>query len=132
MHYILCDTQYMKKQINMDNQERTGEIADKLRLELRRGALPLAVLAQLKEEHYGYSLRKQLNAQGLDIDEGTLYPLIRRLEKQGLLNSEWRDDQKRKKRYYRISPLGESVLIVLVRRWNALNESIDGILGEEE
>jgi len=116
----------------MDNQERTGEIADKLRLELRRGALPLAVLAQLKEEHYGYSLRKQLNAQGLDIDEGTLYPLIRRLEKQGLLNSEWRDDQKRKKRYYRISPLGESVLIVLVRRWNALNESIDGILGEEE
>ena len=122
----------MKMQSNMNEEERTSEIVDKLRLELRRGALLLAVLAQLKEEHYGYSLRKRLNAQGLDIDEGTLYPLIRRLEKQGLLNSEWRNDEKRKKRYYRISGLGESVLIVLTRRWRALNESIDGILGEEE
>ncbi|MFT5138378.1 MAG: PadR family transcriptional regulator PadR [Lysobacterales bacterium] len=104
------------------------EIVDKLRMELRRGALPLAVLAQLREEHYGYSLRKQLNARGLEIDEGTLYPLIRRLEKQGLLVSEWRFDDKRKKRYYRISELGDKVLALLVGEWRALNASVDSIL----
>ena len=106
------------------------EIVEKLRLELRRGALPLAVLAQLKEEHYGYSLRKQISALGLDIDEGTLYPLIRRLEKQGLLNSEWRQDDKRRKRYYQISALGEEVLTTLVVEWRELNGSIDRILEE--
>ena len=104
------------------------EIVDKLRLELRRGALPLAVLAQLREEHYGYSLRKQLNAKGLEIDEGTLYPLIRRLEMQGVLVSEWRFDDKRKKRYYRISDLGVEVLTMLINEWRALNASIDNIL----
>lgn len=105
-------------------------IVEKLRLELRRGALPLAVLAQLKEEHYGYSLRKQLGQLGLDIDEGTLYPLVRRLEAQGLLTSEWRDDDKRKKRYYRLSALGEQVLDTLVIEWRELNASIDRILEE--
>ena len=120
----------MKTKLNRD--KRSFEIVDKLRLELRRGALPLAVLAQLREEHYGYSLRKRLNAKGLDIDEGTLYPLIRRLEKQGLLNSEWRTDEKRKKRYYRISELGESVLGLLTGEWRTLNESISGILEKEQ
>ena len=105
-------------------------IVEKLRLELRRGALPLAVLAQLKEEHYGYSLRKQLGQLGLEIDEGTLYPLVRRLESQGLLTSEWRDDDKRKKRYYRLSALGEQVLETLVAEWRELNASIDRILEE--
>ncbi len=104
------------------------EIVEKLRLELRRGALPLAVLAQLREEHYGYSLRKQLNSKDLEIDEGTLYPLLRRLEKQGLLISEWRFVDKRKKRYYRISDLGEEVLIILINEWRALNSSVDSIL----
>ena len=104
------------------------EIVEKLRLELRRGALPLAVLAQLREEHYGYSLRKQLNSKDLEIDEGTLYPLLRRLEKQGLLISEWRFVDKRKKRYYRISDLGEEVLTILINEWRALNSSVDSIL----
>jgi len=122
----------MKMKTKLNRDKRSFEIVDKLRLELRRGALPLAVLAQLREEHYGYSLRKRLNAKGLDIDEGTLYPLIRRLEKQGLLNSEWRTDEKRKKRYYRISELGESVLGLLTGEWRTLNESISGILEKEQ
>ena len=112
----------------MDSITNIEEIVDKLRLELRRGALPLAVLAQLREEHYGYSLRKQLNEKGLEIDEGTLYPLIRRLEKQGLLVSEWRFDDTRKKRFYRISDLGGEVLTRLINEWRALNASIDSIL----
>ncbi len=107
------------------------ELVEKLRQELRRGALPLAVLAQLREEHYGYSLRKTINTKGLEIDEGTLYPLIRRLEKQGLLNSEWRRDDKRRKRYYRISELGQEVLDMLVVEWQKLNQSINRILEDE-
>ncbi len=108
------------------------EMVEKLRLELRRGALPLAVLAQLREEHYGYSLRRELNEKGLEIDEGTLYPLVRRLEKQGLLTSEWRFDDKRKKRYYRLSALGEEVLASLTVEWRVLNESIDAVLKEKK
>ena len=69
-----------------------SEHYQKLKLELRRGVLILAVLAELREEHYGYSLRKNLLNKGMDIDEGTLYPLVRRLEKQGLLESEWREE----------------------------------------
>lgn len=107
------------------------DIVEKLRLELRRGALPLAVLAQLREEHYGYSLRKALAAQGLDIDEGTLYPLIRRLAAQGLLLDEWRVEERRKKRYYRLSPLGAQVLEILVDEWRALNASVDRILEKD-
>lgn len=107
------------------------EVLNKLRLELRRGALPLAVLAQLREEHYGYSLRKEIGNKGLDVEEGTLYPLIRRLEKQGLLQSEWREDEKRKKRFYIISAMGEEVLTTLVAEWRLLNKSIDVILEEK-
>jgi PadR family transcriptional regulator PadR len=108
------------------------EIVEKLRLELRRGALPLAVLAQLREEHYGYSLRRELNEKGLEIDEGTLYPLVRRLEKQGLLTSEWRFDEKRKKRYYLLSELGQEVLESLIVEWRELNDSIDAVLKENK
>lgn len=110
----------------------TREIVDKLRLELRRGALPLAVLARLRTEHYGYSLRKELNAVGLEIDEGTLYPLVRRLEAQGLLVSEWRRDDARKKRYYRLSGPGYEVLERLVAEWRLLNGSIDAVLEQTE
>ena len=71
-------------------------------------------------------------SRGLEIDEGTLYPLVRRLEKQGLLNSEWRSEDKRKKRYYRLSALGGEVLASLLLEWRSLNESIDRIVREEE
>ena len=120
----------MNPKTEQPDESDIDALVDKLRHELRRGALPLAVLAQLREEHYGYSLRKRLNAQGLDIDEGTLYPLIRRLDKQGLLNSEWRADEARRKRYYQLSPLGAAVLERLVEEWLALNASIENILEE--
>src|SRR5271170_3102921 len=87
---------------------------ENLRLELRRGCLTLAVLAQLRSERYGYTLRKALEEAGLDIDEGTLYPLLRRLESQGLLHSEWREENKRRKRFYRLSPAGKLILEQLI------------------
>ena len=78
----------------------------KLELELRRGALVLAVLSQLGEMQYGYSLRQALALRGMPIEEGTLYPLLRRLEKQGVLASEWRIEEGPPRRYYRLSAAG--------------------------
>ena len=107
-----------------------GELYEKLRLELRRGVLIVAVLAQLRVEHYGYTLRKALADQGLDIDEGTLYPLVRRLESQGLLLSEWREENKRNKRFYRLSPDGETILGQLLAELQRINTSLNLISGD--
>ena len=105
-----------------------SEHYQKLRLELRRGVLILAVLAELREEHYGYSLRKNLINKGLDIDEGTLYPLIRRLEKQDLLTSEWREEDNRKKRFYKLSTIGKKTLSQLTKEWQQVNSTLNNIL----
>ena len=101
---------------------------DTLRLELRRGSLTLAVLAQLRSEHYGYTLRKALVDLGLDIDEGTLYPLLRRLETQELLTSEWREEGGRKKRFYKLSTEGRQVLKQLLAEWKGINQSLNRIV----
>ena len=105
-----------------------ADVFENLRLELRRGCLILAVLAQLKAEHHGYALRKALADQGLAIDEGTLYPLLRRLEAQGLLVSEWREEDKRNKRFYRLSREGRQTLAQLVAEWQAINASLTRLL----
>jgi PadR family transcriptional regulator PadR len=104
---------------------------ENLRLELRRGCLIVAVLAHLRIEHYGYTLRKALDDQGLAIDEGTLYPLLRRLESQGLLQSEWREENKRNKRFYRLSAEGELILEQLLHEWQRINTSLERILQEK-
>ena len=104
------------------------EVLENLRLELRRGCLILAVLAELREERYGYTLRKALATQGMEIDEGTLYPLLRRLENQGLLVSEWREEEKRNKRFYSLSADGKLILKQLVAEWKSINASLEGIL----
>jgi PadR family transcriptional regulator, regulatory protein PadR len=107
-----------------------NELFESLRLELRRGCLILAVLAQLRVEHYGYTLRKALADQGLAIEESTLYPLLRRLETQGLLTSEWREEEKRNKRFYRLSDAGREILEQLLAEWRGINESLNTILRE--
>jgi len=100
------------------------DLYEKLRIELRRGSLVLAVLGALREERYGYTLRQTLEDAGLPIDEGALYPLLRRLESQGLLTSQWREEAKRNKRFYRLSPAGTETLAQLLAEWNAISESI--------
>ena len=98
---------------------------DSLSLELRRGALVLAVLLELRNEEYGYSLKKLLSEKGLEIDEGTLYPLLRRLESQGLLKSAWRVEDGRPRRYYQASAQGETLAKELTLEWR----KIAGVLG---
>src|SRR5262247_882348 len=105
-----------------------NDVLENLRLELRRGCLILAVLAELRTEQYGYTLRKALAEQGMAIDEGTLYPLLRRLESQGLLVSEWREEEKRNKRFYRLSAEGKLILKQLAAEWQSINSSLNGML----
>lgn len=100
----------------------------KLELELRRGALVLAVLSQLREVQYGYSLRQALARRGMPIEEGTLYPLLRRLEGQGVLASEWRIEDGPPRRYYRLNDAGEALLVELSATWNALVGTMAGLL----
>lgn len=112
--------------------EQTNHSAyDSLASELRRGVLVLAVLAQCRNVQYGYSLKQQLSAAGLEINEGTLYPLLRRLEGQGLLASEWQVTEDRPRRYYRLSPTGAAVLDSLVMEWRELVEVVARVLSTD-
>jgi len=114
----------------MAQSTETDALLENLRLELRRGCLVLAVLAQLRTEQYGYTLRKALEVHGMAIDEGTLYPLLRRLENQGLLASEWREQDKRNKRFYKTSREGKVVLKQLLAEWHGIGFALEEILKE--
>lgn len=92
----------------------------KLDTELRRGAVVLAVLSQLRTAQYGYSLRQALAQRGMPIEEGTLYPLLRRLEEQGLLASDWRINDGPPRRYYKLNLRGTRLLAELTANWHAL------------
>ena len=106
------------------------DVFDNLRLELRRGCLVLAVLVQLRSEYHGYALAKTLAENGLEIDENTLYPLLRRLESQKLLASQWRVEDKRNKRFYRLSEEGHAVLERLLVEWRSINGASENLLEE--
>jgi PadR family transcriptional regulator, regulatory protein PadR len=101
-------------------------------LELRRGVILLAVLSQLGQEQYGYSLLKLLSDQGLELDQGTLYPLLRRLESQGLLQSVWRLEEARPRRYYVISDEGRKLLPALRQEWAGIVNMMQKMLETQE
>lgn len=93
--------------------------------ELRRGTVVMAALATLRHPTYGYALLETLAAAGFAVDGNTLYPLLRRLEKQGLLTSEWNTEESRPRKFYRVSPEGEALLEALLREWQELHTSIE-------
>lgn len=106
----------------------TNEAIDNLILELRRGVIVLAVLSRLNEEQYGYSLINGLGEAGLEVDQGTLYPLLRRLESQGLLQSKWRIESDRPRRYYVLSDEGRSLLPRLKDEWKGIVSMMNRML----
>lgn len=99
--------------------------------ELRRGSFTLAVLGCLKQPFYGYSLLQYMQEKQIDIEANTLYPLLRRLEKQGLLVSDWDTTESRPRKYYRISEQGKAVYRKLITEWKRMQSSIDDICGED-
>lgn len=104
---------------------------DKLMQELRRGTITIAVLSQLFEPQYGYSLVAMLGEKGIQVEPGTLYPLLRRLEKQGLLDSKWDTNETRPRKYYLLSDTGKEVFHLLVEEWNSIVASLNDVIGNE-
>ncbi|OJU16389.1 MAG: PadR family transcriptional regulator [Clostridiales bacterium 43-6] len=108
------------------------EIVNGLILELRRGTLIISVLSRLSEPQYGYSLVQLLEERGVSIDAGTLYPLLRRLEKQELLDSTWELSETRPRRYYVISDKGKAVYQRLCEEWKSMSETLSYIIDKGE
>jgi PadR family transcriptional regulator PadR len=109
----------------------TSGAFEKIELELRRGVLVLATLSQLRTPRYGYGLRQALAKKGLSIEEGTLYPLLRRLETQGVLKSEWKIEDGPPRRYYALNADGRKLLKKLTESWQGMNDAMSRILEEE-
>lgn len=111
--------------------DQNDKVFDGLRLELRRGTLVLCVLSQLKTPKYGYSLSSSLKEKGLTIEQNTLYPLLRRLEKQGLLESNWALQDSRQRRYYVLSEYGQNILRRLIKEWVEICGTVNQFIKEE-
>jgi PadR family transcriptional regulator, regulatory protein PadR len=113
--------------MNTDGSALTDPAAaiERLSLELRRGVIVLAALSQLDEPGYGYALQQRLAARGMEIEQGTLYPLLRRLQEQGLLEEEWVVEGSRPRKYYRLAAAGHHARDVLQAQW----EEITAVLG---
>ena len=105
---------------------------EKLRQEMRRGVIVLAALSQLAQEQYGYSLIKSLKEKGFEVGQDTLYPLLRRLEDQGLLDSEWRVDDPRPRRYYILNSAGKELFEQLTTEWKEQDKTIRRLLNENK
>ncbi len=125
---ISLDILYIIQYTAINGDNMTNESLDNLTLELRRGVIVLAVLGRLEEEQYGYSLINGLKEKGLELDQGTLYPLLRRLESQGLLQSAWRIESDRPRRYYMLSDEGRSLLPRLKDEWKNIVSMMDRML----
>lgn len=122
------------KQIEGDNleQKNADVLFDSLVLELRRGTIILSVLSQLKEPQYGYSLIVLLQEKGIEVDAGTLYPLLRRLEKQELLESSWDVESAKPRKYYKLSGYGKIIYERLCSHWTEMVETMNRLIKEKE
>ncbi|MDD4493172.1 MAG: PadR family transcriptional regulator [Eubacteriales bacterium] len=108
------------------------ELISSLAVELKRGTLVLLVLSQLRTQEYGYSLVQKFEEKSVPIEAGTLYPLLRRLEKQKLLTSEWDTSESRPRKFYILSEKGKEVYLLLKKEWKTISEQMEALLGEDE
>jgi PadR family transcriptional regulator PadR len=107
-----------------------SESVERIRQEMYRGITVVAAMSRLRQYQYGYALLKSLNDASFDIGQDTLYPLLRRLEEQGLLDSEWRMDDPRPRRYYRLNPKGLEVFNILKAEWQKIEKNTRRIIDE--
>ncbi|WP_343064207.1 PadR family transcriptional regulator [Alkalicella caledoniensis] len=103
-------------------------LLDGLIQELRRGTIVLSVMSQLNKPQYGYSLVVCLKEKGIEVDSGTLYPLLRRLESQGLLESSWDVESSKPRKYYQLNKCGEEVYDKLRHHWYKMTEKMNELL----
>ena len=107
-----------------------NETLQSLVTELRRGTLTLAVLGALRKPRYGYALLQTMQQENIEIEANTLYPLLRRLESQGLLSSDWDTSESRPRKYYTVSPEGREAFEALMREWESMQKSMEAICGK--
>jgi PadR family transcriptional regulator, regulatory protein PadR len=112
--------------------EDKKELISQFVLEMRRGTIVLGTLSQLSKPQYGYSLVQNLCDKGLEIDSGTLYPLLRRLEKQNILVSEWETEGSKPRKYYKRTDFGTEIYKELLNQWELMQTSIHGMLQNDE
>lgn len=112
--------------------ESVDEVVNSLIVELRRGTLVLSVLSQLYQPEYGYSLVQKLEEKSAFIEAGTLYPLLRRLEKQQLLNSQWDTTESRPRKFYVLSEKGQKVYQHLKSEWLLLTKQLEDLMMEDD
>lgn len=105
------------------------EILSSMILELRRGAIVLSALSQLKDPMYGYNLVSVLSENGISVEANTLYPLLRRLEAQGVLESHWETGEAKPRKYYNTTPKGNEIYEELKLRWEELSKSVGNLIG---
>ena len=105
-----------------------NEIMMSLTQELRRGTVVLSVLSQLNQPEYGYTLVKNMEDKGVKVDTNTLYPLLRRLEKQEILTSEWDTDGTKPRKYYKRTKFGDAVYLKLLEQWREMTASMERLL----
>ncbi len=129
-HVRTEDTVNAGKEVNGMGDVR--EIMTALILELRRGTIVLSVLSQLGRPQYGYTLVKLLEEKKTMVDTNTLYPLLRRLEKQGILTSEWETEGNKPRKYYKRTELGDQIYKSLQDQWNEMSRSLNLLLEESE
>lgn len=125
---ILCDIQYNENNNNGEVILLEKDLLDGFISELRRGTLILCVLSQLQEARYGYALVQMLEEKGIAIDANTLYPLLRRLEKQGILCSEWNTEEAKPRKYYKRTVFGDSIYRELVEQWKMMSAGMNELL----
>jgi DNA-binding PadR family transcriptional regulator len=125
----VCGASYNISRGDLMNEE--FDIVSGLLLELRRGMIVLSVLSQLNEPQYGYSLIQSLAEKGTLVDAGTLYPLLRRLEKQELLRSEWEVSGAKPRKYYSLSETGRAVYKKLCDEWAVMAENMNMLINEK-
>lgn len=112
------------------SKSQIDEIINSFLVEMKRGTMTIIVLTQLQKKQYGYSLLTVLEEKKTGIEAGTLYPLLRRLEKQGILESEWDTTESRPRKFYQLSQLGKEVLERIKGEWDSLSNQMDEFLGE--
>ncbi len=112
--------------------EKDDQVFEGLVLELRRGTIVLSVMSQLKTAQYGYSLVVLLEEKGIAVDAGTLYPLLRRLEKQGILESSWDVESAKPRKYYGLSDYGKTVYKRLCDQWVSMTDSINALINDKD
>ena len=111
-----------------DISKQVAEVASKMKQEMSRGVVTIAVMSELQTPHYGYSLPTRFEEIGLKISQDTLYPLLRRLDAQHMLDSDWVVDDPRPRKYYTLSPFGKQVLQELIAEWNKMVDTIGRVL----